>query len=81
MCHQSGGLIARALERAGIPTVSIGMMRGLLMRIGIPRGVVTRNPRGRTMGNPGDAAAQRRVLEGALELLASAKPGEIRQIG
>ncbi|MDP9375829.1 MAG: hypothetical protein M3Q65_25940 [Chloroflexota bacterium] len=45
-----------------------------------PRALVTRFPRGQTVGPAGDAATQRAVLLAALDLLATAgEAGKIRE--
>lgn len=73
------GLIARAIEGRGIPTVSLANLRGAMLRVKPPRALVTRFPRGQTVGPAGDAATQRRVVLAALNLLATAETaGEIR---
>lgn len=63
------------MERAGVPTVSVGVLKGAMLRVKYPLGLVTPFTRGETMGPPGDHATQRRVLTTALSLLATATPG------
>ncbi len=74
MCHGSVGLVARALERAGIPTVSIFVeaFRHVAGRLRVPRVLVTPHLMGRTVGPVGDRATQTRVVEAALDLLVTA---------
>ena len=56
-------------------------MRPQTEKIRYPRAVLVRFPRGATVGTPGDAAQQRRVLEDALGLLASATvPGTLVEL-
>ncbi len=74
------GLVARAIEEAGVPTVSLSNLRGATLRVRPPRALLTRFPRGQTVGPAGDAATQRAVVRAALELLATAREaGELRE--
>ena len=67
------GLIARALEMAGV-AATLTSWSGLIRRVAPPRYTVTRMARGRTLGEPGDAAQQRRILQATLDLLAYDAP-------
>ncbi len=67
------GHVQRAIEEAGLPTVSIyvrsfGHIPELM---GLSRGLITRHPMGRPLGAPGDVERQRAVVEAALALLDS----------
>ncbi|MDH3301763.1 MAG: hypothetical protein OES24_14790 [Acidimicrobiia bacterium] len=67
------GHVQRAIEEAGLPTVSIyvrafGHIPELM---GLSRSLITRHPMGRTLGAPGDGKRQRAVVEAALALLDS----------
>jgi len=74
------GLVARAIEEAGVPTVSLSNLRGATLRVRPPRALLTRFPRGQTVGPAGDAATQRAVVQAALEVLATAREaGELRE--
>jgi len=57
------------LEGLGIATVAIGLVRPHMEATRGPRGLFVPFPLGRPMGEPGDAAFQRRVLMAALGLL------------
>ena len=51
-----------------------------MQRIKPPRTLLTRFPRGQTIGPAGDIAAQRAVVAAALDLLSEAREGgEIRE--
>ena len=76
MCCQSVGLIARALEMEGIATTLTSWRSGITRLAGPPRATFTKLARGSTMGQPGDTAQQRRVLEATLALLAQDAPIE-----
>lgn len=69
----SVGHVQRAVEEAGIPTVSVyvrsfGHIPELM---GLSRSLITRHPMGRPLGAPGDRRRQRAVVEAALALLES----------
>ncbi|NOX23956.1 MAG: hypothetical protein GXP36_12845 [Actinobacteria bacterium] len=73
----SVGHVAREIEAAGIPTVSVYVQafRHVSEAMGVPRTVVTRHPMGRTLGAPGDVERQHEVIGAALDLLESAQAG------
>ena len=76
------GLIARALERAGIATVSISIAKDLTEAVGVPRAVFVKWPLGHPLGEPGNNAQQRTMIFGALQLLIEAETaGIIREPG
>lgn len=76
------GLVARAIEEVGVPTVSLSNLRGATLRVQPPRTLLTRFPRGQTVGPAGDAATQRAVVHAALALLANVREaGEVREFG
>jgi hypothetical protein len=63
------GLVAAELERQGIATVAIQLLREVAERVRPPRALCVPFPLGYPLGLPGDAAGQRRVMECALRLL------------
>ncbi|MDF1733074.1 MAG: glycine/sarcosine/betaine reductase selenoprotein B family protein [Minwuia sp.] len=69
--HQTAGLVARAVEEAGIPTVLVSTGRDLSAQVKPPRTVFVNFPMGNAFGRPEDAAQQRRILEDALNLAAT----------
>jgi len=73
---QSVGLLARALEMNGIAT-TLTSWNPVLRLANPPRATLTRLNRGATVGEPHNAAQQRRVLEATLALLAAEAPQEI----
>ena len=80
MCHVSVGHTARVLEESGISTVCVFIraFRHNAERMTLPRTVATPHLLGRTVGYPGDADGQRKVVRAALDLLESAEePGRI----
>lgn len=79
----SVGHVARSLEAAGIPTVSIYIeaFAHYAEAMRLPRTVVTPNPMGRPLGPPGAAARQREVLELALRMVDTVDaPGAIERV-
>lgn len=81
MCHESVGLVARALEAVGIATVSVFVraFAHVAGRLRVPRVLVTPHLMGRTMGPVGDRARQREVTRSALRLLVEASGPETRR--
>lgn len=76
------GLIARAIERVGIPTVSISITKDLTEAVGIPRAIFVKWPLGHPMGERDNAMQQRTLIFDALQLLQEAtEPGIIREPG
>ena len=63
------GLVAAELERQGIATVAIQLLREVAERVRPPRALCVPFPHGYPLGVPGDPAGQRRVIESALRLL------------
>lgn len=63
------GLVAAELERHGIATVAIQLLREVAERVRPPRALCVPFPHGYPLGVPGDAVGQRRVIESALRLL------------
>lgn len=65
--HHTAGLVARAIELAGVSTVVLGTDRELLEKVRVPRAVVVKHPDGSPLGVPGDAARQQQLLRDVLE--------------
>jgi D-proline reductase (dithiol) PrdB len=66
------GLIARAIEEAGIPTVCVVMNRDIAENVGIPRALHVRFPYGAPLGPAGRVETQQAVIREALALLDTA---------
>lgn len=64
--HQTAGLVARAIELAGVPTVVLGNNKAALERVKVPRGVVVAHPDGAPLGNPGNAGKHQYLLREVL---------------
>jgi hypothetical protein len=69
MCNQTVGLIAAELERRGIATVAITLLRTVAERVRPPRSLSVPFRHGYPLNRPHDPEAQHAVLEAALSLL------------
>ena len=63
------GLVAAALERQGIATAAIQLLREVAERVRPPRALWVPFPHGFPLGEPGNAVLQHAVIEAALRLL------------
>jgi hypothetical protein len=70
MCNQSVGRIQRAVEYAGISTVSISLLKEITEKIKPPRALFVPFPLGYPLGEPNNAELQTRVMRAAFALLA-----------
>jgi hypothetical protein len=76
------GLIARTIEAAGIPTVTIIGLREIAEKVRPPRTVHLKWPFGHPLGAPGNRAQQLSVIHYMLRALYTAKdPGAILEPG
>lgn len=72
------GLIQREIEKAGIPTIGVSIVRGYSEQVKPPRTIFLRWPFGHPFGEPFNTAQQRVVLAEALRALHSIQePGTI----
>jgi len=69
MCHQSVGLIQRAIEYTGITTVSLSLLREITEKIRPPRALFVPFPLGYPLGDANNAELQTRLIRAALALL------------
>jgi hypothetical protein len=69
MCTQAVGLVAAELERRGVCTVSLQLLRFVAERVRPPRALVLPFRHGYPLDAPHDPARQHAVLEAALRLL------------
>ena len=69
MCNQAVSLVAAELERQGIATVAIQLLREVAERVRPPRALCVPFRHGYPLDSPNDPAKQRRVIEAALALL------------
>ena len=69
LCHQSVGLVARALELAGIPTMTLGVVKDVVESARPPRVALYHGKLGAVSGMPNFPEHQRRILDEALRLI------------
>jgi len=65
-CHIAAGVLARAIEKRGIPTTSITTLRKSALHIKPPRASFLNFPLGCTAGKPNKPGQQRAILTAAL---------------
>ena len=74
MCTQSVGLIAGVMEKRGIATTCIALVRSIAESVGIPRSLAVPFRFGAPLGEAHDAAGQLSVMRAALALLGDTGP-------
>ena len=68
MCNQTVSLVQAALEREGITTVSLSLLREVTALIKPPRALFVPFPMGFPLGEPNNPELQHRVIAAALAL-------------
>ena len=63
------GLVQSVIEKSGIATVSISLLREVTVRVRPPRALIVDRPLGYPLGAPHDKDLQKRIVMAALELL------------
>ncbi len=74
MCNQAVSLVAAELERRGIATVAIQLLRNVAKRVRPPRALFVPFRHGYPLDSPLDPARQHAVIEAALRLLEISDP-------
>ena len=70
------GLVARVVEEAGIPTVTVSTGRDITALVNPPRSLFINFPMGNSFGKAEDTAMQMEILQAALDFAVSAtEPG------
>ncbi|NBO63818.1 MAG: hypothetical protein EBU88_03010 [Acidobacteria bacterium] len=69
MCNQTVGLVQAAIEREGIATVSVTLLREVSEVISPPRSLFVPYPLGYPLGEPKNSHIQHRIINSALSLL------------
>ena len=77
MCNQAVSLIAAEIERRGIPTTCIILLREVAEKVQPPRALCVPFKLGYPLGEPHDAEGQRAVVRTALGLLELEGPGPV----
>ncbi|MCI2419265.1 glycine/betaine/sarcosine/D-proline family reductase selenoprotein B [Saccharopolyspora sp. K220] len=75
-CHVSAGVLARAIERRGLPTTSLTTLRHQARSVKPPRATFLDFPLGCPGGKPREHGLQRQVVRAALETGAAVEPGD-----
>jgi D-proline reductase (dithiol) PrdB len=69
LCHQSAGLVARAIEASGIPTMTLAVIKEVVESVRPPRVALYDGALGSVAGKPNFAEHQRRILDESLRLI------------
>jgi D-proline reductase (dithiol) PrdB len=69
LCHQSVGLLARAIEAAGIPTMTLAVIKDVAENVRPPRVALYNGELGSVAGQPNWPEHQRRILDESLRLI------------
>lgn len=78
MCNQTVSLVAAEIERRGISTVCLTLLREVAEKVGPPRALFVPYPHGYPLGEPDNPTLQQRVLEAALRVIEVAPgPGPV----
>jgi hypothetical protein len=70
------GLIQYAIEKAGIPTISITHLAELTEKVRVPRSLYLRFPLGRSFGRAGEIELQKQILLDCIHYLTEIKEPE-----
>lgn len=80
LCHQTVGLLARAIEAAGIPTMTIAVLKDVVESVRPPRAAIYDGELGSVAGAPGWPEHQRRILDESLRLIEPLDQPGIRKL-
>jgi D-proline reductase (dithiol) PrdB len=80
LCHQSIGLVARALELSGIPTMTLAVVKDVVESVRPPRVAFYDGQPGTVSGLPNFPEHQRRILDEALRLIEPMDQPGIRKL-
>ena len=69
MCNQTVGLIQSVIEKSGIPTVSISLLKEVTEKVRPPRALYVPFPLGYPLGKPHEPELQKSIIRAALPLL------------
>jgi hypothetical protein len=77
MCNQAVCLLAAEIERRGIATVCLMLLREIAEQVRPPRALALPYPHGYPLGAPNDAQTQREVMMRAFAMLDREGPGPL----
>ena len=80
LCHQSIGLVARAIELAGVPTMTLAVVKDVVESVRPPRVALYDGEPGTVSGMPNWPEHQRRILDEALRLIEPMDQPGIRKL-
>jgi D-proline reductase (dithiol) PrdB len=80
LCHQSISLAARAIESAGIPTITLAVDKEIVESVRPPRAALWDGEFGSVAGRPNWPEQQRRVLDEALRLIEPMDQAGVRKL-
>ena len=80
LCHQSIGLVARALELSGVPTMTLAVVKEIVESVRPPRVALHDGELGAVSGLPSFPEHQRRILDEALRLIEPLDQPAIRNL-
>jgi D-proline reductase (dithiol) PrdB len=80
LCHQSIGLVARALELEGVPTMTLAVVKDVVESVRPPRVALYDGEPGSVSGLPNFPEHQRRILDEALRLIEPMDQAGIRKL-
>lgn len=80
LCHQSVSLVARGLELAGIPTMTLAVDKEIVESVRPPRAALYQGKYGSVAGQPNWPEHQRRILDEALRLIEPMDQAGIRRL-
>jgi D-proline reductase (dithiol) PrdB len=80
LCHQSIGLVARALELEGVPTMTLAVVKDVVDSVRPPRVALYGGEPGSVSGLPNFPEHQRRILDEALRLIEPMDQAGIRKL-
>jgi len=80
LCHQSIGIVARAIELAGIPTMTLAVLKDVVESVRPPRVAFYNGDLGSVAGKPNFPEHQRRILDESLRLIEPMDQPGIRKL-
>jgi D-proline reductase (dithiol) PrdB len=80
LCHQSLSLLARGIEQAGIPTMTLAVDKEIVESVRAPRAALYQGKCGSVAGQPGWPEHQRRILDEALRLIEPMDQAGVRRL-
>ena len=80
LCHQSIGLVARTIESAGIPTMTLAVLKDVVESVRPPRVALYNGELGSVAGKPNFPEHQRRILDESLRLIEPMDQPGIRKL-